>query len=173
MAKSNSIEISTVEQMVAQAVSYFKNWSEDELSDLIAKQTKSNQMPFIAAIGKNGYVVGNYAIKLIDSDWWEVHYRFSDTVRIFSSKLAAICYAIFNQTGKDTKADVILKNDTEVSKLTIKSENFYFRFKQAQKKKDQQKIDLFLVRYQESASKLTIAKSNLEKSLNSAKYIKF
>jgi len=158
--------------MVAQAVSYFKNWSEDELSALIAKQTRSNQMPFIAPIGHSGYVVGNYAVKLVN-DWWEVHYRFSDTVHIFTSKMAAICYAICNQTGKDSKADIILKNDAEVSKLTIKSENFYFRFKQAQKKKDQQKIDLFLVRYQESASKLTLAKSNLEKSLNSAKYIKF
>jgi hypothetical protein len=173
MAKSNTLEISTVEQMVAQAVSYFKNWSEDELTALIAKQTRSNQMPFIAPIGKNGYVVGNYAVRLVDNNWWEVHYRFSDTVHVFTSKLAAICYAVYSQTGKDTKADVILKNDAEVSKLTIKSENFYFRFKQAQKKKDQQKIDLFLVRYQESAGKLTLAKSNLEKSLNSAKYIKF
>lgn len=172
MDKSNSPDKSTVEQLVDQAVDYLRNWSKVELSAMLTATAKNGKTPLIARIGKKGYIVGNYAILPVNN-WWRVCYRFSDVEHVFTNRLAAIFYAVFQQTNKINLADRILKEDANVARLTIKAEQFYFRLQQAQKKKNALKTDLFLVRYEETTSRLNESKSQLEKSLKSAKYFKF
>ena len=70
-------------------------------------------------------------------------------------------------------ADRILAEDDAVGRLTLKAEHYFRCYKRALKKKNSQKIDLFLVRYQESSLRLSDSKNLLEKTLQSAKYIKF
>ena len=173
MDKSNSLDKLTVEQLVDQAVDYLRQWSKTELSAMLSNTTNKGQMPLIARIGKKGYVVGNYAVLPIDNNWWRVSYRFSDFEHVFTSKLSAICYAVCQQMNRIMLADRILKEDADVGRLSIKADQFYFRLKQAQKKKNALKTDLFLVRYQETTTRLNESKSQLEKSLKSAKYFKF
>ena len=172
MAKSNTPDTLTVEALVNQTVDYMRKWSQAEIETMINNAARTQQMPIIARIGKNGFIVGNYAVQFENDRWWKLSNRFSDTVYVFTSKLSAVLYAIYRQTGKINQADKILAEDEEVSRLTTKTEQYYFRYKQAQKKKNLHNVDLFFVRYQETSRKLNASRSLLEKTLKSAKYIK-
>jgi hypothetical protein len=173
MAKSNSINISTVEQAVNNAVDYLKKWSHEELARLMEQTSKGHQTPLIIKVPNKGYVIGNYFLEQIDNRWWRLTYRYGDREYIFFNKLSAVCYAVYSQTNNCTRAERILQDDEQVGRLTLKTEQYYFRYQQAIKKKNTHKTDLFLVRYQESLQKLSNSKNLLEKSLKSAKYIKF
>jgi hypothetical protein len=173
MDKSNSINKSIVEQLVNSTVVYLRDWSKAELSALVDNPDKSGKMPVILRFGKHGYIVGNHAVRTIDNKWWLVNYRFNDVEHVFTSKLSAICYAVCHEVNKIKLADRILHDDTAVGRLSIKAEQFQTRLKQAQKKKNSFKIDLFLVRYEETTNQLNESKSQLDKSLKLAKYFKF
>ena len=172
MEKSNTIDISTVEQAVKGMVSYVKTWTHSELENVIDQSIK-NRQPIILNLGKKGYLVGSCAIDLINKRWWRLRYRFTDKEHLFTNKLSAICYAYYSQIGRYDRADLILKEDDDVARLILKTEHYYHRYQQAQKKKNIHRTDLFLVRYQESSLRLSASKSLLEKTLQSAKYIKF
>jgi hypothetical protein len=173
MDKSNSLDKLTVEQLVDQAVDYLRHWGQAELSAMISNTKDKGKAPLIARIGNKGYVVGNYAVLPIGDNGWRACYRFSDFDHVFTSKLSAICYAVCQQMDKIMLADRILKQDADVSRLSVKADQFYFRLQQALKKKNSLKTDLFLVRYEETTNRLNESKSQLEKSLKSAKYFKF
>lgn len=173
MAKLNSIDISTVEQAVNNAVNYLKKWSQEELSRLMEQTSKGHQTPLIIKVPNKGYIVGNYFLEQIDAGWWRLVYRYSDKEYIFFNKLSAVCYAVYSQTNNYTRANQILHDDEQVGRLTLKTEQYYFRYKQAIKKKNTHKTDLFWVRYQETSHRLSNSKNLLEKRLKSAKYIKF
>lgn len=172
MEKSNIIDISTVEQAVKGVVSYVKTWTQSELENVIEQSIKERH-PIILNLGKKGYLVGNCAIDLCNKRWWRLRFRFSNQEYLFTNKVSAICFAYYNQIGRHDRADRILKEDDDVARLTIKTEHYYHRYQQAQKKKNVHRTDLFLVRYQESSLRLSASKSLLEKTLKSAKYIKF
>lgn len=169
MVKSSSVDTSTIEKIVDQTVDYLRNWASNELDRLIANSDKT-KLPIITNIGKNGYVVSNYAIYPLDNKWWRVCYRYSDQEHVFASKVAAIYYAICQQTGKYITADQILKHDQEMGRYITKSDFFKNRFYQATQRKNREKAEFFKIRYQETAIKLSQARSLLEKSLRSTKY---
>lgn len=169
MVTLNSVDTSTIEKIVDQAVDYFRDWTSKELDHLLSTTDKNN-LPIITTLGKNGYIVGNYAICCLDHKWWRVCYRYSDQEYIFANKIAAIHYAICQQTDRYVTADRILKQDQEVGRHTTKSDFFKTRFNRALQQKNSQKSEFFKIRYQETAIKLSYAKSLLEKSLRSAKY---
>ena len=172
MAKSNSLNISTVETIVNNTVQYLNQWTKKELVSLLEKQT-SNGVPLIAQIGKKGYIVGNYALQPIDHQWWRVSYRFNDEVeQVFSSKLSALCYIFYRHNNDYQHADQILNRDNNFRRWAIKSQHYQYRYKQALKKKNYLKSELFLARYQETQHQLNLSKIQLEKSLKLAKYFK-
>lgn len=174
MEKSNTVDISTVETAVDCAVKYLKSWTRTELLNLVQQNINNNQTPLIIKMGSRGYLIGYYFLEPIEKRWWRLSCSISgDQKHIFSSKIAAVCYAMCSQRGYFNKADRILKDDDAVGRLTMKTEHFYRRYRQAIKKKNSQKTDLFLVRYQESSLRLADSRNLLEKTLTSAKYIKF
>lgn len=172
MEKLNTIDISTVNNLVNGVVTYLKNWTHHEL-EVVIEQSIKQKKPLIINLGKKGYIVGNYVIDQISKRWWRLRFRFSDKEYMFTNKLSAICYAYYTQIGNFSRADRIFKEDDEVGRLSLKAEHYYYRYQQAQKKKNVHRTDLFLVRYQESSLKLASSKDLLEKTLQSAKYIKF
>jgi hypothetical protein len=157
--------------LVNQAVSYIKDWTNKEIDHIIARSLRERR-PIIMRINR-GYLVGNYFISSHNQRWWKLSHRFSNHEHIFTSKLSAICYAFHYQIGSFNFADRLLKEDDEVGRLLIKTEQYQFRFTEAKKKKNTLKTDLFLVRLEESSLRLTASKDLLEKTLQSAKYIKF
>lgn len=172
MEQSNTLEISAIEGYVNQAVDYLRNWTQQELAEFVTKTVDGRHTPLIAKIKKDNYLVGAYLVSREPSNQWKVFYWRSEAEFLFSSKVSAILFAIYRQTGRDKTASSILTHDQEVSRLSIKADLYSFRFRQAVKKKNSHKIDLFSVRYNETSLKLKAAKEHLEKILNSAKYIK-
>ena len=161
-----------VEGIVNQAVSYLRNWTREELVSFVSASTNGRTTPLIAQINKNSYIVGNYAIAKTGPSNWKVIYKYSDSEYHFSNKLSAVLFSVYQQTGQINSADTVLLRDENVSRLSIKAEHYLHRYKQAVKKKNIHKIDLFLIRYQETMLKLDASKRLLEKTLKSAKYIK-
>jgi hypothetical protein len=172
MDKLNSINTVTIEQIVDRAVLYLKNWTHNELNAILKKSVDERQ-PIIVNLKNQKWLVGNYLISQYNQRWWKLKHRFTSDEQIFSNKLSAIYYAYHYQIGYLARANNILKEDDDVSRLLLKTEQYKQRFLQAKKKKNLHKIDLFFTRYQESALKLSASKNLLEKTLRSAKYIKF
>jgi len=171
MDQSNISKILAVEGFVNQTVDYIKDWTQSELTSFVTKNTLSKKKPLIAKIKKDGYLIGNYIVYKKSYQWKAVS-LFSEIEYNFLNKLSAILFAIYKQTNKTSLADYILIHDQEVNRLAIKTEQYQLRFKQAIKKKNNHKIDLFSVRYRESLLKLDESKNRLKKILSSAKYIK-
>jgi hypothetical protein len=172
MESSNTLEISTIEGVVDQTINYLKTWTQHELTAFVTGNVDNRNAPLIARIGKNKYLVGYYVVAVEPNNQWKVIYWPSDSEFLFSSKLSAMLFTICRQTGRDKTADSILLHDQEVSRLSVKADLYSFRFRQAVKKKNSHRIDLFSLRYNETSLKLKAAKFHLEKILNSAKYIK-
>lgn len=170
MVQSNSLDTSTIENLVKRAVDYLRQWTGHELETIITQSLKDSR-PIIAEIGKQVYLVGHYCIRQVDNKWWQVIYRYSDNDgHYFANRTAAVCYAVCQQTGKLVLADRILKLDQDVGRFLIKTDFFKARFYQAQQKNNLAKVDLFKNRYFEAKIRLTEAQHQLEKSLKSAKY---
>lgn len=161
-----------IENIVDQAVGYLQDWTKKEFLAMLAENSKPGADPLIVKFGGQGYLIGNYALQPMNQNWWRVSYRFNDDEIVFSNKMAALCYILYRRDNRYHQADQVLKNDAEVCRWTVKSEQYYYRFKQARKKKKFEKSDLFLDRYQETVFKLNQSKALLEKSLRSAKYFK-
>ena len=174
MEKSNTLNISTVEDIVNSAVSYIKSWTRTELINVVQRNLSNSRSPLIVKLGSRGYLIGHYLLEPIEKRWWRLSCSLNgDQKHIFSSKLSAVFYALCYQMGYIKHADRILAEDDAVGRLTLKAEHYFRCYKRALKKKNSQKIDLFLVRYQESSLRLSDSKNLLEKTLQSAKYIKF
>lgn len=162
-----------IDTIVDQTVDYLQNWTKKEFITILNEHSKTSMTPIIAKFGDRGYLVGNYALQPIDQKWWQVSYRFDENeVKLFSSKVSAICYIFYRHSNKLVQADRILSEDNDVKRWAVKSEQYYYRYRQALKKKNSLKIDLFFTRYQETLYHLNESKSLLEKSLRSAKYFK-
>lgn len=173
MEKSSSLSISIVEGVVDQAVDYLQTWTKKELAALMDQQASNGKIPLVAKVGRSGYVIGNYAVQPTEQGWWKVSYRYNqDEVMVFSGKAAAFIYILYRHNNNYNKADQIQTEDDDVRRWTVKAEQYHYRYKQAIKKKNTLKTDLFYIRYQETLSRLTQAKFLLEKSLRSAKYFK-
>ena len=173
MEKSSSLNISTVENAVDQAVNYLQTWTKKELATLMDQQASNGRIPLVARVGRSGYLIGNYAVQPTEQGWWKVSYRYNEEeVMLFSSKASAFVYILYRHNNNFNKADQIQFEDGDVRRWIIKAEQYHYRYKQAIKKKNTLKTDLFYIRYQETLSRLSQAKFLLEKSLRSAKYFK-
>ena len=162
-----------VEDVINQAVGYLQTWTKKELAELLNRRASNGRVPLVAKIGNRGYLIGNYAVQPADHGWWKVNYRFNeDEEQLFSNKAAAFIYVLYRHNNYFDRADQILLEDSDVRRWTVKAEQYRYRYKQAIKKKNSMKTDLFYIRYQETLSRLSQAKFLLEKSLRSAKYFK-
>jgi hypothetical protein len=173
MEKSNTLNISTIESVIDHTVVYLQTWTKKELMSLMNNSSAAGKIPLVAKLGNRGYLIGNYAVQPIDNNWWQVSYRYNENdVQLFSSRSAAFIYILYRHNNNFNRADRILTEDSDVRRWAVKSEQYYFRYKQAVKKKNSLKSDLFYTRYQETLVRLTQARSLLEKSLKSTKYFK-
>ncbi len=172
MDKSNIITVQEIEKIVSGTVDYCKNWTRTELLSMMVRQG-SNRLPIMIKVSNNGYIIGRHMIDQQRNGDWKLEHYMGDFSYVFSNKLSAVCFSVMHQTGRTNQAVQIRLQDNNVSRLTTKSEQFYHRYQQYSKKKDTTKSDIFLTRYLETKHKLKQSKNLLEKSLKSAKYIKF
>ena len=170
MDSTNTVNISKIEEIVNRTVIYLKEWTQKEFLELVNHPLHKDQAPLIVDMGGKGYLIGNYAVRPMKGNWWNVSYCYSDTEYIFSSKIAAVCYAVYKQSGKTNLAEKILKQDEDVGRLIVKTDQYKYNYKQAKNKKNNFAADVFLSRYHNYLTQLEQSKNDLGKSLKLAKY---
>lgn len=173
MAKSNTLTVQEVEKIVNCTVDYFKNWTKSEILSMINRSVLKKSPIVIIKVSDKGYIIGTHLINQQKNGSWKLLHYMGDYTHIFLSKFSAVLFSVMHQTGKINQALQLLSQDRNVSRLEIKSEQFYHRYQQYSKKKDPIKTEIFLTRYLEANYRLKESKNLLEKSLKSAKYIKF
>lgn len=173
MAKSNTLTVQEVEKIVDYTVDYFKNWTKSELLSLMNRGVIKKCPMVMMKISNNGYIIGTHLIDQQRNGSWKLSHYLGDYTYTFLSKFSAVSFSIMYQTGRINQALQLLSQDNNVSRLALKSEQFYLRYQQYSKKKDPIKTGIFLTRYLETKYRLKESKNLLEKSLKSAKYIKF
>lgn len=169
MDKSDTVNKSTVEQAVLEAVKQIKKWTRRELSTLLSEYRPGKTAPLIIPLSDYIFLIGNYAI-LNDQQCWQMIYRYNDDTMEFANRNAAIFYAVCMQTNRSYLANTIKKYDEEINRLVIEEERLKQRISQAQRKKNHYNYDLYSSKYQNIRARLRHHQSLLEKNLKHAKY---
>ena len=153
--------------LVDVAIERAEHWFRDEF-EVIRNQS---DRPVIIQLpdSKNSWAIGRFQLDQLGDHTWHLHN--GDRINYkFYNKKAAILYAILTQQHRYTSADAIVRLDQIVAKQ--KDELVFFSKKLANKRADYFSIQLYETRYIDSKVKYTIAREELEKTLNHAKYIK-
>lgn len=166
MDKLPIIDQSTLKAVVDRAVSMVGSWTRHELINIVNNTKLNKHDPIIVPIGKNGYIVGNYAIKKIQNHY-KMMYRYNDKELEFNSLSNAVNYSICQHRKQNQTANEILKLDTQIGNLLIEEQLYQNKIKRV---KDMFKKDYYSNRLTQVRSNLNLAKHRLEKTTNQAKY---
>ena len=146
------------------AAEYVRKWTKTETRKLIKSE------PLLIPT-KWGLQVGKYAIKSEDN-LWRVYNDFNENHFSFSSKRSATVFCLLSQTGRYNQAQNLYNQDTKVSKLVQDKTNYSHSKNRALKRKDMFAVDVLTARLTDTDILLNLAKIDLEKTLNQAKYLK-
>lgn len=148
------------------AITRVNHWAKNELNYI----RHALDQPVVVPLNQNLWVIGNYFIKHLGQHRYRVSAD-KKTIHVFYSKRAAVFYAVLTRMHHFKTADGLLTDDRLVGKLYDDLE-FYTSKLVNSKKADNFKYQLWLTRYVETKSQLAQARQELEKRLNSAKYMK-
>lgn len=166
MDKLPTVDQNLIKSVVNMAVSMVGQWTRHELVKLLNQKKSSKENPIIIPIGKQGYIVGNYAIKKTH-DCYAMMYRYSDKELEFNTLTNAVNYSICQHRRQNQIADQILNLDNQIGNLQNKEKLYQYKVQHC---KDIFKRDYFSNRLTQIRSNLATAKLRLEKTLNQAKY---
>jgi hypothetical protein len=110
------------------------------------------------------YPVGKHTWRVLDNN--------QELVHDFSRKLSAVFYCLTTQLNKLNLARSILTADTAVGKLELDQDYYMYSIKNYAKKQDFFRVDLAKLRYIQAEHELRFANQELEKTINTAKYLK-
>lgn len=168
MAKSftakHKVRPAEIEAVADAAHRYVQNWTRVEAQRL----TKSTICIIPASWGLQ---VGKFAVKPV-STMWQVYNCFNELVEAFTCKQSAVTFCILDQANKINLAQELRQRDTRISKLIRDQAAYQHRKTAAVKTGDYFSIDIANARLNETVSLLDVAKKDLEKTLNKAKYLK-
>lgn len=167
MDKLLTVDQNTIKSVINMAVSMIGEWTRHELVKLLNEKKSSKENPIIIPIGKQGYIVGNYAIKKTH-DRYAMMYRYSDKELEFNMLTNAVNYSICQHRRQNQIADKILNLDNQIGNLQNKEKLYQYK---TQHCKDIFKRDYFSNRLTQTRSNLVTAKLRLKKTLNQAKYL--
>lgn len=144
-----------------------ENWATKEFNSL----RHNTDFPVCVPLDNNSWCVGPYIIKNQGPNKWEVSID-SRFIHTFYSKQAAMFYAVFDKLQYYKTADKILNQDAKVAKVFTDIEIYGTKLKNPKVLKDPFKNQLYTSRFLEAKSMFSLHKSELEKTLTSAKYNK-
>jgi hypothetical protein len=153
-----------VQAIVALAQQYVKHWTKTEAQNLAKGE-------LVILPNSWGLQVGKHAVKNI-SAMWHVYNVFGELVESFTCKQSAVTYSILDQTCRYNMARELRQQDTWISKLEQDQTNYIRRRARALRDNDGLTADMLEARITESNSLLALARLDLEKTLNKAKYLK-
>jgi hypothetical protein len=166
--RKESQDLANVKKFVEATALYISRWTEHETH----KISISKNMPYIWPIEGLGYIIGHYRV-LNNKGSWQV--RDSDNVLIhaFTEKLCAVFYVLCDSTRRYNLARNLILADTNVNRLRNDVIHYEASVKRAKTSKNYDRVDIWKARLYDSMLQLTVANQELQKSLNSAKYIKY
>jgi hypothetical protein len=157
-----------VEQAARATTEYLKEWTDRELQHLVLEQ----KIPVCLPIGDRGFLIGRYQMQPVGKHTWRVLDNNQEFVHDFSRKLSAVFYCLTTQLNKLNLAREILTADTAVGKLEVDQDYYMYSIKNYAKKQDFFRVDLAKLRYIQAQHELVFANQELEKTINTAKYLK-
>lgn len=167
MKTEKSFTKKEVDKNILGFVNLVKNFTYTELYEILRK---SDGSLVYTADGKN-YFVGRYIISQ-NSTGWQVTTHLGDVENEFQSKTAAIFYSMSLMKTKLKLADQLVKQDYAVLVNKNQMDLYKQKLNSVLKTGDQFKSELYAAKHTFSQHKYIIAKEELEKTLNLAKYLK-
>ena len=156
-----------VNQAADLTTKYLKAWTDRELHNLVYNQN----LPVCLPLGDHGFLIGRYKLEKIKDQCWRISFN-NNTINDFTSKISAACYAIAEQLNHLNLANNLLKADNLVSKLEMDQTYYQHTIRCNIKKGDYFRVDLAKLRYLDCNLQLQLARRELEKTINTAKYLK-
>jgi hypothetical protein len=129
-------------------------------------------MPYIYPIDNLGFIIGHYRV-LNKSGEWQVRTHSNALVHTFTEKLSAIFFVLCELTKRYKLSGNLLSADSSVGRLRNDIIHYEASIKRAKVNKEYDKADIWVARLTEANLQLRIANTELRKSLNTAKYIKY
>jgi hypothetical protein len=157
-------ELSVAEELFT---TYLAVWTRQEVQDLI---TQGN-LVVLNIPAKNGYRIGKFEVADIGGAW-EVTNSGNDNRVTFGEKKSAVFYCLLEYKNMYNRSKELLFQDNEVYKLELDQKLYRHKYKQACQSKDSFGQDLCRARLSDINPRLGYAREQLEKLINSAKYIK-
>jgi hypothetical protein len=165
--KSESQDLKTLKAAITATATYINQWTEHEVNALSVK----DKMPYIYPIDNLGYIIGHYRV-LNNKTGWQV--RTPDRlVHTFTEKLSAVFYVLCELTRRYKLSGNLISSDSNVGRLRNDIIHYEASAKRARVNKDYERYDIWVARLSEATLLLNSANTELQKSLNTAKYIKY
>lgn len=168
MAKSYTkrkfAEVNQVKMVAEAASTYVRHWTQQEARKLLKQE-------ILIIPASWGFQVGKYAVKTTQQGW-RVEDPAGELINNFTSKRSAVSWCVLYQTNRFQISERLLTQDIRLSKLVQDQTNYTYNKQQARKKSDYFTVDVLAARLAETEGFLDLAKIDLEKTLNSAKYLK-
>ena len=166
--KNASQDAKELKQILDATALYISQWTEQELRTI----SKRENMPYIWPIDKVGHVIGHYRV-LNNNGIWQVRDSDNKLIHIFTEKTSAIFYVLCDVTKRYNLSRKLLVADMEVNNLRNDIIHYEASIRRAKVNKNYDSVDIWRARLQNATIELSIANQELQKSLNSAKYIKY
>lgn len=132
---------------------------------------KISRSELVITPSKSGYHVGKYSVRNINQVW-QVFDEWGSLVNPFSSKKSAVYWCVLAHTDRIKQSQTLMYQDVRLSKYTQDHANYQYRKARATIRKDYFTVDVCNARMAKNESLLEDARNDLEKTLNSAKYLK-
>ena len=160
--------VSQAKHAVALTAKFLTSWTEQQVQTIAITE----RTPYIWPLGRDGYAIGTRRV-LQDRGYWRVETIAKEPLYIFGEKTSAIFYCLCEQSGRHTLADSIASTDSEVKRLRNDVVHYEASVERAIKTKNSEKISIWDARLFDAKIHLNHAQNQLQKSLTSAKYIKY
>ncbi len=165
--KKKAVTSSQVEKVADLVTGYVKHWTRQEADRLL----KTENTPLIVPT-KTGWKIGRYEIITQSQGYWTVVDANKENPIDFAEKRSAILYCISHQTRRYSLAHDVLLKDQQYAKLNTDFIYYEYCIRRALKRGDMFSVDSLRARSDDTKHKLELAKNDLQKTLNQAKYIK-
>jgi hypothetical protein len=157
-----------VETAAEVTTQYLKSWTDKQLQNLVFNEN----VPVCLPIGNHGFLIGRFKMYKINKDCWRLLDYNGEQVNDFGRKLSAVFYALVTQVNQLPLASKLLTWDTLVAKLEVDQDFYLHTIKSSLQKQDYFRADMAQTRHLNTKMQLAIAVEELEKTINTAKYLK-
>jgi hypothetical protein len=152
-------------EVTARALS---EWTEQQVQRISINE----HTPYIWPLGKTGYAIG-YRRVLSNGGYWHLQDAYHERLHVFDQKLSAIFYCLLEQKGYFKLSETIKRWDSEVLRLKNDIVHYQSSVNRAIRNKRSDSAAIWEARLFDARLHLRTANDQLQKSLTSAKYIKY